>query len=597
MNESVQTMCSAFAGAERLLKSRAIPPCKREVDLVPGSGIDLSYFMKPIARLSLLFAGLVTSAGAAPKNILFIAVDDLKPVIGAYGDTTAKTPNIDRLASRGLLFESAYTNQALCSPSRNALFTGIRPGTLGIYDLDTNFRNAVPDAVTFPQQLIRHGYRTESVGKLFHIGHGNHDDGKSWSVPPLRPSAPAYALPESQLKRKKDAQGRERGAAYESADVADDFYADGRIADEVVARLEAAKGRPDTPFFIGAGFLKPHLPFVAPKRYWDLYDPSRLQLAEFRKGPEGAPEAALRKNGELSSYKNREDADSLSDESQRKLLHGYYAAVSYTDAQIGRLLDALDRLGLAEDTIIVLWGDHGWHLGDHGLWAKMTNFEQATRIPFIISAPGVTKPGTKTKALVQTVDIYPTLLELTGVGLPDTPVKPEGASLVPLLEDPSVTVHDSVLQVVPRQGLIGRSVRTATHRLVEWKKPGAGADTAGYELYDYAADPQERKNLVNDQPEAAAKLKAVLAAYPEARPQITAKPAAETATGETGKKNARQDREKLFSGRDKDADGKLTREEFLANQKDAEAAASRWTRSDKNSDGTLSREEFVGAGK
>ncbi len=546
--------------------------------------------MKSVSRFSFLLAGMITVAQAAQKNVLIIAVDDLKPLIGAYGDPTAKTPNIDRLAARGLLFEHAYTNQALCAPSRNALLTGIRPDTLGIYNLEVNFRNAAPDAITLPQQFIKHGYRAEAIGKLYHTGQGNHDDTKSWSVPHTRPDAPTFALDENKPVRtgnEKPGQ-RVRGAAYESADVADDFYADGQIAKETVARLEAAKGREGTPFFIGAGFQKPHLPFVAPKKYWDLYDPSQLKLAEFQEAPAGVPEPAFRKNTELRSYKGREDADSLSPEEQRKLLHGYYASVSYTDAQIGKLLDALDRLGLTDNTIVVLWGDHGWHLGDHGLWAKMTNFEQATRIPFIISAPGVTKPGGKTAALAQSVDLYPTLLELAEVPAPDTTPKLDGRSLVPVLKDPAAKVHDSVTQVVPRLGYIGRAIRTATHRFVEWKKPGG--ETL-HELYDYAKDPQEKKNLVDEQPETVAELKKELAKYPEPKPQLVVKAAAEAP------QQGGQDRARLFQNRDKDGDGKLTTEEFLANQKDQAAAQERLKKFDKDGDGILTLEEFIKAGK
>jgi len=552
--------------------------------------------MKSVSRFSLLLAGMITVAQAAQKNVLLIAVDDLKPLIGAYGDPIAKTPNIDRLASRGLLFEHAYTNQALCSPSRNALLTGIRPGTLGIYNLDVNFRHAAPDAVSLPQQFIKNGYRAEAIGKLYHVGQGNHDDEKSWSVPHTRPAAPAYALKENQAVRTGNEKlgDRLRGAAYESADVADDFYADGQIAKETVARLEAAKGREGTPFFIGAGFLKPHLPFVAPKKYWDLYDPEQLKLAEFQKAPEGVPEPAFRKNSELRGYKDRDDADNLSQDEQRRLLHGYYAAVSYTDAQIGKLLDALDRLGLTENTIVVLWGDHGWHLGDHGLWAKMTNFEQATRIPFIISAPGVTKPGSKTAALAQSVGVYPTLLELADVPAPDTKPALEGKSLVPVLKDPATKIHESVLQVVPRLGYIGRSIRTASHRFVEWKKPGSSEEGL-YELYDYAKDPEEKKNLVDEQPETVAALKQELAKYPAAKPQVVVKAAAGEGRGGAGQ--GAPNREQLFKIRDKDGDGKLTTEEFLANQKDQDAAKARLKRFDKDGDGILTKEEFIKAGQ
>lgn len=547
--------------------------------------------MKIQTPLLLLLSSLVPLAAQTKKNILLIAVDDLKPSIGAYGDTVARTPNIDRLASRGLLFEHAYTNQAVCAPSRNALLTGITPGTLGIYDLETNFRRSAPDAITLPQQFLKNGYRSEAVGKLFHIGHGNTNDAASWSVPHVAPSGKTYALeasqPDKDAPRPKNGRGP-RGAAVESADVPDETYADGRTADEIVKRLEAAKGRADTPFFIAAGFIRPHLPFVAPKKYWDLYDRSKLTLPDFRKAPDGASEHAMRPNGELSQYKGAKNSNELSDEQQLELLHGYYAATSYTDAQVGKLLDALDRLGLSENTIVVLWGDHGWHLGDHGLWAKATNFEQATRIPFIISAPGVTTPGSKTKSLVQSIDLYPTLLELTGVPRPESKPTIEGKSLVPVLKDPAASVNDAVYQIYPRNGLLGRSLRTATHRLVEWKKPGESSDNAEWELYDYESDPAETRNHLKEKAEVVAELKTKLAALPEAKPQLKA--AAE-------KKPAGRDRAQLFKNRDKDGDGKLTKEEFLANQSDAATANARFTRFDKNNDGILSREEFIGSGK
>ncbi|GAA5118511.1 sulfatase [Luteolibacter yonseiensis] len=476
----------------------------------------------PVSRILLLLSGLITFSHAAPKNVLFIAVDDLKPSIGAYGDRLAKTPNIDRLAARGLLFESAYTSQALCAPSRNALFTGLRPTTLGLYNFEAHLRDALPNAVTLPQQFMRNGYRSEAVGKLFHVGRGLPDDRKSWSVPFLDPSAPVYALKESEAAADMTTREKrnQRGAFYESAEVADETYVDGKIATQVINRLKAAKARPDTPFFIAAGFHRPHLPFVAPKKYWDLHDPAKFKLAHFRTAPEGAPSASMRPNSELGIYRGIPSNGVVDEATQRKLMHGYYAAVSYTDAQVGKVIDALDRLGLAENTIIVLWGDHGWHLGDHGLWAKMTNFEEATRIPLIISAPGVTTRGSKTKSLVESIDIYPTLLELANLRRPNSTPKLEGKSLVPILRTPTASVNDHVLQVIPRQKLLGRSLRTSTHRLVEWKRPGAAAHTAKVELYNYSTDPEEKKNLAASQPKLVARLRQKLHAYPEAKPQF-----------------------------------------------------------------------------
>ncbi|MGE3820646.1 MAG: sulfatase [Isosphaeraceae bacterium] len=481
----------------------------------------------------LLSVGQATAADRRP-NVLLICVDDLKPVLGCYGDSTVKSPNVDRLARRGLTFDRAYCNQAVCSPSRNALLTGLRPQSLGIYDLGTNFRLAAPEAVTLPQFFKANGYRTEGLGKIFHVGHGNHEDPASWSVPHWRSNVVAYALPESKAKRgltreealfaNKKAQGLPRGAAYESADVSDDTYPDGQVAQEAVRRLQAASQTPETPFFLAVGFVKPHLPFCAPRKYWDLYDRSAFTLAERRTAPDGAPAYAPQAGGELRQYAGIPEKGPIPDDLQRTLIHGYHAAVSYMDAQVGRLLDALDTLKLAENTIIVLWGDHGWHLGDHGIWCKHTNYEQAARIPLIISAPGVTRPGTRSGAMVESVDVYPTLAALAGLPAPVSSRTLDGRSLVPLLKEPETPWSEAVFHVYPRSPaglgpILGRAVRTARHRLVEWKRIGASPETATLELYDYETDPSETRNLADERPEVVARLRAILNAQPEARPQ------------------------------------------------------------------------------
>lgn len=475
------------------------------------------------------------AAPTAGSNVLFICVDDLKPTLGCYGDRLAKTPNLDRLAQRGMRFDFAYCNQAVCAPSRNNLMTGCRSTTLGIYDLGTNFRRAEPSAVTLLQYFMRHGWRTEGTGKIFHVGHGNHDDPASWSVPFKPDKVVEYLLPENsgngQLTREeafftnqKLGQNRElpRGAAWEMADVPDNSYADGRIADEGVRRLRAAAEKPEQPFFLALGFVKPHLPFCAPKKYWDLHDPNAFKLAEQKTAPEGAPPYAGKTLLELNQYAPVPEKPPLSDDLQRKLIQGYYAAASFMDAQVGRVLDELDGLHLADKTIIVLWGDNGWHLGDHGAWTKHTNYEQATRIPLVIVAPGVTKPGTSTKQLAETVDLYPTLVELAGLPKPEVPQKMDGLSLVPVLRDPNARVRDHAYHAYPRQRagepVIGRAIRTERYRLVEWKKPGAPADTADLELYDYVADPLESRNLAAAQPQVVARLREILARHPEAKP-------------------------------------------------------------------------------
>jgi iduronate 2-sulfatase len=352
----------------------------------------------------------------------------------------------------------------------------------------------VPEAVTLPQYFKQNGYRTEAMGKLFHVGHGNHEDPASWSVPHFQGRTIDYALPENRrgptreeaLFSNKDAANLPRGAAYESADVPDNTYWDGKIADEAIKRLQGAKAKANEPFFIAVGFLKPHFPFCAPKKYWDLYDRSAFQLPERRTPPDGAPSYAPTNWGELRNYADVPKEGPLEDEMQRTMIHGYHAAVSYMDAQLGRVLDELDRLELADKTIIVLWGDHGWHLGDHGMWSKHTNYEEAAHIPLLVVAPGVTKPKTEAKALVESVDIYPTLCELAGL-----PARPElaGRSFVPTLKDPAAPTKDAIFHVFPRGARLGRAVRTSRYRMVEWKKPGAAPETADFELYDYETDP------------------------------------------------------------------------------------------------------------
>jgi iduronate 2-sulfatase len=544
------------------------------------------------------------AAAVASPNVLLICVDDLKPVLGCYGDTIVKSPHIDRLASRGVLFQRAFANQAVCAPSRNSLMTGCRSTTLGIYDLGTFFRAAVPSAVTLPQYFKQHGWRTEALGKIFHVGHGNHEDPASWSVPHWGPKAgPAggYALKgnrASELTREEalfsnvpwnEAAKLPRGAPTECADVSDDTYGDGKIADEAIRRLRAAKEKPDQPFFLAVGFLKPHLPFVAPKKYWDLYEREAFRLPAMQRPPAGAPEFAPTTWGELRQYSDMPETGPLTTEQARLLLHGYHAAVSYMDAQLGRVIDELARLDLTQNTIVILWGDHGWHLGDHGMWCKHTNYEQAARIPLIIVAPGVGKSGAATGALAETVDLYPTLCELAQLPIPDGL---DGSSVTAVLKDPANgRTKDAVFHAYPRSprsmgAIIGRAVRTEHHRLVEWKKPGAAADTAILELYDYATDPGETKNLAKEQPEVTARLRGVLARQPEAKPQIAVPSEAPAA-------KARQDRAALFERRDKNRDGQLTRQEFLDGQPDPEEAPKRFIKFDANNDGFLTRDEFI----
>ncbi len=490
--------------------------------------------MKRTAALvaALLWGGIalplttVEAQDSKRTNVLLILVDDLKPSFGAYGEEWVHSPNLDRLAASGMRFDMAYCNQAVCAPSRNNLLIGSRSTSIGVYSLGLHFRNAVPDAVTMPQYFKQHGYHSAGIGKVFHIGHGNKNDEHSWSVPFQPDKVIDYVLPEStngQLTREEalfsnqSARGLPRGAAWEKAAVDDGAYADGRIATEGIKRLQSY-AESGEPFFLALGFTKPHLPFCAPEKYWDLYDPSAMPLAEYTEPPAGAPRYAGKTIGELNQYKPVPEEPPLDETLTRTLIQGYYAALSYMDSQVGRVLDEVDRLELGDNTIIVLWGDHGYHLGDHGTWTKHTNYEQANRIPIIMSAPGVTSPGSSSDALVETVDIYPTVAELAGLPIPSGPQPIDGESLVPVLKQTVPQVSDHAYHCFPKGGHMGRAIRTKQYRLVEWKPLGNPNASPEYELYDYKNDPLEMKNLARDQPETIAELAEILARHPAAKP-------------------------------------------------------------------------------
>ncbi|QDT54060.1 Choline-sulfatase [Caulifigura coniformis] len=486
-----------------------------------------------LLAVAAFYGGAVQVRAAEKPNVLLILVDDLKPTLGCYGEEQAKTPNLDRLAARGMRFELAYCNQAVCAPSRFNLMLGSHSTSTGLYGLGTRLREHVPDAVTLPQHFATHGYRTESLGKVFHIGHGNEGDPQSFSVPHFHDKVIEYADPasteggkltreEAYFTNQKLGQIRSlpRGAAFESPDVPDATYADGRVAEETIKRLQAAKARRDregTPFFIASGYARPHLPFSAPKKYWDLYDPAKLPQPKTDGPPVNAPRIANKTNSELANYFPVPPSGIVDETLARQLIHGYFAGVSYVDAQIGKVLDAVDRLDLADDTIVVLWGDHGWHLGDHGLWTKHTNYEQANRIPLIIAGPGV-NAGASTRQLAETVDLYPTLAELAGLPGPAGPQAIDGRSLVPVLRDPATRVRDHAYHMFPRK-VLGRAIRTERYRLVEWRKVGGEPSDAEIELYDYETDPQELRNHANDRPEVVVQLRQMLAAYPAPLPQ------------------------------------------------------------------------------
>jgi iduronate 2-sulfatase len=465
--------------------------------------------------------------------------------------------------------------------------TGLRPQTLGIYDLATNFRKARPDAVTVAQYFQKHGYHTQSLGKIMHQGHGNDEDAASWNVPHWRAKAGMYAGPAAREVKapQKSNKRKDYGAATECIEAPDAAYGDHQVATEAILRLQAQKTA-QKPFFIAVGFIKPHLPFVAPKKYWDLHDATKLPQPERMTPPQGAPSYAPQTGGELRQYADMPDGKTpLTAEQTRQLIHGYYAATSFVDAQVGRVMEALEQTGLRKNTLVVFWGDHGWHLGDHGIWCKHTNYEQATRIPLLISVPGQLTGASP--ALVETVDICPTLAVLAGL---PAPTGLDGRSFASVFKKIDAPHRDHIIHVYPRGQLLGRAIRTDRYRGVEWKIPGDPASAGIWELYDYLKDPGETQNLALEQPQVLQRLQALLASHPEAKPQLKL-PAEEP---EAAKNN--KSRKAAFKQRDSNSDGKLTLEEFLTHQPDPDQAPQRFPRFDTNSDGVLTEEEYVAGG-
>jgi arylsulfatase A-like enzyme len=434
---------------------------------------------------------------SAKPNILFIAVDDLRPELGCYGVPVIQSPNIDRLATKGLVFDRAYCQQAVCSPSRTSLLTGTRPDTTKVWDLTTHFRKAQPDIVALPQLFKNNGYFTEAMGKIYHHGL---DDSVSWSVPTLFPKAPHGAGPrgEDPDKAKVELSAKGRGPVVEQVIGPDNCLHDGELADMAIKALKDLKGKPQQPFFLAVGFIKPHLPFNAPKKYFDLYDPAKIPLAPNPFYPLGAPAYAIPPGGELGSYSGLPAARPFPEDFARKLKHGYYACVSYVDAQVGRVLDELERQGMSSNTIVILWGDHGWKLGEHQAWAKHTNVENDTRAPLMIYVPGMAAAGKHTAALVEFVDIYPTLAELAGLPLPKTL---EGTSFKPLLDDPQKDWKPAAFSQYPRKAgkknLMGYTMRTDRYRLTRWVDHKDHSKVDAVELYDHQTDPQENTNIVH----------------------------------------------------------------------------------------------------
>lgn len=451
-------------------------------------------------------AGLAARSQNVQKegyNVLFVAFDDLRPELGCYGNKIVKSPNIDRLASRGLLFERAYCQQAVCNPSRASLLTGRRPDTTKVYDLQTNFRTALPGIETLPQHFKSNGYFTQCFGKIFH---DDIEDDASWSAPkyPARNAGMQYvdAVKLEQLRKERNGDLRnveipvttwKKHASWQSVDVPDNALQDGKCADLAVEALGKLK---DQKFFLAVGFQKPHLPFVAPKKYFDLYPPEIIKTATDGNAPKDVPPIALHPWTELRGYDDIPKTGAMSEEKQRELIRAYYAATSYSDAQLGRLLDELERLKLADKTIVVVWGDHGFHLGEHNLWGKTSNFELDARAPFIVAAPKQKTKGGKTRALVELVDVYPTLCELCEL---PAPTGLEGTSVVPLFENPNKKWKKAAFSQFPhtapetKKRVMGRTIRTDRYRYTEWAEDGA--EPTAIELYDHRSDPNETINI------------------------------------------------------------------------------------------------------
>jgi iduronate 2-sulfatase len=453
---------------------------------------------------ALLVVAVARIAPAAGPNVLFIASDDMRPQLGCYGDKIVHSPHLDALAKRGMLFERSYVQQALCSPSRIALLSGRYPATSGIFEIGRPLRATMPDITTLPQHFKDHGYHTRSLGKVYHVGI---DDDVSWTIPAWHSRQPRFgpvgrAAIEAQRKD-DEAKGIKRVArakgvgsyaspAFEIVDCSDDELLDGDTAAHAVAQLHEHAKTPARPFFLAVGFANPHVPWVAPRKYWDLYDPAKLPLATNTALPAGAPDFATQQAQDFLSYANV-PAGELPEPFQRQCLHGYLAAISYIDAQVGRLLAALDETGLAKNTIVVFWTDHGYYMGEHGWWGmKHNNYEGATRNALIIAQPNTRQAGTKTEALAQSVDLAPTLVELCGL---PAAAGFQGRSLVPVLENPAATVNDAAFSWYPKQNWLGVAMRTNEWRYVEWTKPG---ETTVRELYDMARDPENNVNIADN---------------------------------------------------------------------------------------------------
>ena len=491
------------------------------------------FYRKKIFLICFFVLALSRAQNNSSYNIVFIAVDDLKPTIKSFGDAIAITPNIDFLARKSTLFLNNHTQQAVCSPSRVSLLTGKRPDYTKVYDLKTKMRDKNPKILTIPQYFKSMGYTTAGVGKIFDPrGVDKKSDAPSWSIPFIKPHqlsySEAYGPPilgdyqnedikaniNTIIKKERLSRNGTLGKTLKnkykppvsSSDKPDEAYADGVIAAKAVEMIDQLSKNNKSPFFLAVGFKKPHLPFSAPKKYWDLYNRERMPLAEFRQRAKNTNRLAYHNSGEMRSfaapgweYKSDKNNQLLIDkDSQKKLIHGYYACVTFIDFQIGKILKKLRAKGLMSNTIIVIWGDHGYHLGDHLMWNKHSNFEQATRSPLIIYAPQDQKPR-KVYSPTEFIDIFPTLTNLANIPVPNNL---DGLSLLPLMTGSAQSIKKYAISQYPRNHIMGYSFRSSDYRYTLWinkLKIGqklSDEDIVQEELFDYKEDPLETKNLI-----------------------------------------------------------------------------------------------------
>ena len=445
-----------------------------------------------VASLLLLVGSSAPAQQPPKRNVLLITADDLNTRLGCYGDPLVKSPHIDRLASKGVRFERAYCQYPLCNPSRASFLTGLRPDTIRIHENKTHFRDTTPGVVTLPQAFRRAGYFVARVGKLYHygvptqIGTDGLDDKESWDLV----VNPRGCDKDEEPKVFSLKPGQFGGTLSWLASQGDDAaQTDGIGAAEAIKLLEQHK---DKPFFLAVGFYRPHTPYVSPKKYFELYPPAKITL----------PPPDERRSAPRPAYaSSHPEQDRMSDDQRREAIQAYFAAITFMDAQVGRVIDALDRLGLRDNTVVIFLSDHGYHLGEHGLWQKMSIFEGSARVPMVIHAPGARGNGRTSSATVELLDLCPTVLELCGIA-PSGSHKPDGTSLRRLLDEPSAQwdepAYTQVMRGNEQNRFMGRTVRTDRWRYTEWED-----GKRGRELYDYGTDPREMNNLVNDPAHAA----------------------------------------------------------------------------------------------